>query len=83
MMFLALTSVNPSSRPFEAEPNASNHLAWMNAILGLQRTLMAAERTAITLIVFGFTVARCSSTSEQLHRRSSWFSGLISRAMSD
>lgn len=44
--------------PFAVEPNASNHLAWMNAILGLQRTLMAAERTAVTLIVFGFTVAQ-------------------------
>lgn len=43
---------------FQAEPNASNHLAWMNAILGLQRTLMAAERTAVTLIAFGFTVAQ-------------------------
>ena len=44
--------------PFAVEANASNHLAWMNAILGLQRTLMAAERTAVTLIVFGFTVAQ-------------------------
>jgi putative membrane protein len=43
---------------FEVEPNAGNHLAWMNAILGLQRTLMAAERTAVTLIAFGFTVAQ-------------------------
>ena len=43
---------------FEVEANAGNHLAWMNAILGLQRTLMAAERTAVTLIAFGFTVAQ-------------------------
>lgn len=42
----------------ETEANASNHLAWMNAIMGLQRTLMAAERTAVTLIAFGFTVAQ-------------------------
>lgn len=42
----------------KVEPNASNHLAWMNAVLGLQRTLMAAERTAITLVAFGFTVAQ-------------------------
>jgi putative membrane protein len=33
-------------------------LAWMNTILGLQRTLMSAERTAVTLIAFGFTVAQ-------------------------
>ena len=43
---------------FEVEANAGNHLAWMNAILGLQRTLMAAERTAVTLIAFGFTMAQ-------------------------
>jgi putative membrane protein len=46
------------SPPFAIEPNVSNHLAWVNTILGLQRTLMAAERTAVTLIAFGFTVAQ-------------------------
>jgi uncharacterized membrane protein YidH (DUF202 family) len=30
----------------------------MNTILGLQRTLMAAERTAVALIVFGFTLTQ-------------------------
>ena len=58
MTFLALPSAGTNSLPFDVEPNDSNHLAWMNAILGLQRTLMAAERTAVTLIVFGFTVAQ-------------------------
>ena len=57
-MFPALPPMDATSLPFEVEPNAGNHLAWMNAILGLQRTLMAAERTAVTLIVFGFTVAQ-------------------------
>jgi putative membrane protein len=47
-----------ASFSFEIEANAGNHLAWMNAILGLQRTLMAAERTAVSLIAFGFTVAQ-------------------------
>jgi uncharacterized membrane protein YidH (DUF202 family) len=46
------------SLPFEVGASAGNHLAWMNAILGLQRTLMAAERTAVTLIAFGSTVAQ-------------------------
>jgi len=50
--------MNKGPIAFAVEPNASNHLAWMNAILGLQRTLMAAERTAVTLIAFGFTVAQ-------------------------
>lgn len=46
------------SLPFDVEPSASNHMAWMNTIFGLQRTLMAAQRTAVTLIVFGFTLAQ-------------------------
>ena len=58
MMFLAVPSMDTTPLPFEVEASASNHLAWVNAVLGLQRTLMAAERTAVTLIVFGFTVAQ-------------------------
>jgi uncharacterized membrane protein YidH (DUF202 family) len=44
--------------PFEVEPSAGNQMAWMNTIFGLQRTLMAAQRTAVTLIAFGFTLAQ-------------------------
>jgi len=33
-------------------------MAWMNTIFGLQRTLMAAQCTAVTLIAFGFTLAQ-------------------------
>jgi putative membrane protein len=43
---------------YEALPNASNHFAWIRTQLGLQRTLMAAVRTAVSLIGFGFTVAQ-------------------------
>jgi uncharacterized membrane protein YidH (DUF202 family) len=46
------------SLAFDVEPNAGNHLAWMNTMFGLQRTLMAAERTAVTLVAFGFTLAQ-------------------------
>ena len=52
--------------PFQVEANAGNHLAWMNAVLGLQRTLMAAERTAVTLIAFGFTVAQAFKNIQQI-----------------
>ncbi|MGZ8336850.1 MAG: DUF202 domain-containing protein [Allosphingosinicella sp.] len=47
-----------SALAIDVEANAGNHLAWLNAILGLQRTLMAAKRTAVTLIAFGFTMAQ-------------------------
>lgn len=42
----------------ETQRDIGCQLAWMNTILGLQRTLMSAERTAVTLIAFGFTVAQ-------------------------
>ena len=58
--------IDGSSLPFEIEANMGNHLAWMNAVLGLQRTLMAAERTAITLIAFGFTVAQVFRNMEPM-----------------
>lgn len=39
----AVTStVREMSLPFEVEPSAGNHMAWMNTIFGLQHTLMAA-----------------------------------------
>ncbi|MET0657611.1 MAG: DUF202 domain-containing protein [Steroidobacteraceae bacterium] len=47
----------PATR-FEAQPNVGNHFAWLRTVLGLQRTLMAAVRTGVSLIGFGFTVAQ-------------------------
>ncbi len=47
-----------SDARFDVQPTASNHFAWINTMLSLQRTLMAATRTAVSLIGFGFTVAQ-------------------------
>lgn len=47
-----------SDARFDVQPTASNHFAWVNTMLALQRTLMAATRTAVSLIGFGFTVAQ-------------------------
>lgn len=44
--------------PFDAQPTVSNHFSWMRTVLALQRTLMAAVRTSVSLIGFGFTVAQ-------------------------
>ena len=43
---------------FEAEPNVGNHFAWLRTQMAMQRTMMAAVRTAVSLIGFGFTVAQ-------------------------
>jgi putative membrane protein len=47
-----------SDARFDVQPTASNHFAWMNTQMSLQRTLMSAVRTAVSLIGFGFTVAQ-------------------------
>ena len=65
-VFRPTPATDSLSLPFEVEPNAGNHLAWMNAVLGLQRTLMAAQRTAVTLIAFGFTVAQVFRNMEAM-----------------
>ena len=44
--------------PFDVEPTVGNHFSWVNTVLSLQRTLMAAARTSVSLIGFGFTVAQ-------------------------
>ena len=58
---------------FEAQQNATNHFAWMRTQMGLQRTLLASARTAVSLIGFGFTVAQffqklVSSVPEDVRR---------------
>ena len=47
-----------SDARFDVEPTVNNHFAWIRTMLALQRTLMAATRTAVSLIGFGFTVAQ-------------------------
>jgi putative membrane protein len=41
-----------------AEPSVTNHFAWIRTYMAIQRTQLAAIRTATTLIAFGFTVAQ-------------------------
>lgn len=52
-----MSTITPEQR-FEAQPNVGNHFAWIRTLLGLQRTLLAAVRTSVSLIGFGFTVAQ-------------------------
>lgn len=47
-----------SDARFDVQPTVSNHFSWVNTMLALQRTLMSATRTAVSLIGFGFTVAQ-------------------------
>lgn len=48
---------DPAPR-FDAQPNVGNHFAWLRTEMALQRTVLAAARTGVSLIGFGFTVAQ-------------------------
>lgn len=41
----------------KVQASTSDHFAWIRTLLSLQRTLMAATRTSVSLIGFGFTVS--------------------------
>jgi putative membrane protein len=43
---------------YKVEPSIGNHFAWLRTTMAFQRTQMAAVRTAVSLIGFGFTVAQ-------------------------
>jgi putative membrane protein len=48
----------PPAPPFDVKPSVGDHFAWLRTQMALQNTLMAAVRTAVSLIGFGFTVAQ-------------------------
>src|SRR6187402_409328 len=54
----AATPDAPAESRFNVQPSVVNHFAWARTLFGLQRTLMAAVRTSVSLIGFGFTVAQ-------------------------
>ena len=43
---------------FEVRMTSDSHFSWLRTKLSMDRTLMAAERTAIAMIGFGFTIVQ-------------------------
>jgi putative membrane protein len=43
---------------FEVRLTADSHFSWLRTKLSMDRTLMAAERTAVAMIGFGFTIVQ-------------------------
>ena len=43
---------------FEVRLTSDSHFAWLRTKLSMDRTLMAAERTAVAMIGFGFTIVQ-------------------------
>lgn len=56
----------PTSGRFETPPTAQGHFSWINTRLGLERTMMAWIRTAVSLVGFGFTIVTFSDRLSEL-----------------
>ena len=44
--------------PAEPTLNVANHFAWLRTRMSIERTLMAWNRTSLSLISFGFTISQ-------------------------
>jgi len=61
-------TVNTSGSPerFEVRVTADSHFGWLRTRLSLERTMMAGQRTAISLIGFGFAIVQFFDRLEQM-----------------
>lgn len=48
----------PNDHRFEVRVTADSHFAWLRTRLALERTLMAYQRTSVSLIGFGFGIVQ-------------------------
>jgi putative membrane protein len=61
-------TADPTSNPtrFEVRVTADSHFAWLRTRLSLERTMMAGQRTAVSLIGFGFAIVQFFERLEQM-----------------
>jgi putative membrane protein len=48
----------PGSDRFRVRTTSDSHFSWVRTRLSVERTLMAAVRTSLALIGFGFTIVQ-------------------------
>ena len=56
----------PSAYRFEVRATADSHFGWIRTRLSLERTMMAALRTAVALIGFGFAIVQFFERLQQM-----------------
>jgi len=60
------TNTSGSPERFEVRVTADSHFGWLRTRLSLERTMMAGQRTAISLIGFGFAIVQFFDRLEQM-----------------
>jgi len=56
----------PSAGRFEVRVTSDSHFSWIRTRLSIERTMMSALRTAVSLIGFGFAIVQFFQRLEQL-----------------
>ena len=71
------------SNRFEVRVTADSHFSWLRTRFAVERTMMAYQRTAVSLIGFGFAIVQFFQNFHQMPRDSSarfpdaaWYLGL-------
>ncbi len=57
---------DPETNRFEVRISADSHLAWLRTRMALERTMMAYQRTAVSLIGFGFGIVQFINNVRQV-----------------
>jgi putative membrane protein len=55
---MSATAADESAERFQVRVTSDSHFAWIRTRLAIERTMMAAVRTAVALIGFGFTIVQ-------------------------
>lgn len=73
----------PDSGRFEVRVTADSHLAWLRTRLAVERTMMAYQRTSVSLIGFGFGIVQFLNNARQIsggnparYPNAPWYFGL-------
>jgi putative membrane protein len=74
---------DPGTNRFDVRVTADSHFAWLRTRLAVERTIMAYQRTAVSLIGFGFGIGQFLNNVRQIsggnparYPNAPWYLGL-------